>query len=96
MLQYQPIVPDIQKNILFAPYMVETAYKYYMTAIKSTYDDIATKSVICALAIEILLKSYNPIITKNKGRIDENYQFDSSLVSAKSRHDLVELAKAIP
>ncbi len=94
-LRYEPEIPYIP-NLFFAPYMIETAYKYYMTVTKSTYDDIATKSIICALAVEITLKSYNAIITKNEGRIDENYQFDNSLLSTQRRHNLVDLANTIP
>lgn len=55
--------------------MVESAYKYYMTAIKSSYDDFGTKSVICSLVIEIILTSYNSETTNNEGQIDETYSF---------------------
>lgn len=57
MYQYLPEIPNDITSIDFNAYMVESAYKYYMTAIKSSYDDFGTKSVICSLVIEITLTS---------------------------------------
>ncbi|ELM3617741.1 hypothetical protein RYR54_003432 [Aeromonas sobria] len=96
MYQYLPDIPDNIENVDFRAYMVESAYKYYMTAIKSSYNDISTKSVICALATEILLKSYNSEVANNNGRIDENYKFNKLSTSVNDPHDLVQLADAIP
>lgn len=96
MYQYLPEIPSDITRMDFRAYMVESAYKYYMTAIKSSYNDIATKAVICALAIEIILKSYNAQITKNEGKIDENYSFKKPTKSVNDPHDLLQLANAIP
>jgi hypothetical protein len=96
MYQYLPDIPDNIENVDFRAYMVESAYKYYMTAIKSSYNDIATKSVICALATEILLKSHNAKVTNNEGRVDENYAFNKPSTSVNDQHDLIQLADAIP
>jgi hypothetical protein len=96
MYQYRPEIPSDISIIDFRAYMIESAYKYYMTAIKSSYDDLATKSVICALAIEIILKSYNSETTNNEGRIDENYSFKKPKKLVTDAHDLLQLANIIP
>ncbi|MCY1700357.1 hypothetical protein OVA10_20175 [Lelliottia sp. SL45] len=59
----------------FRPWMVETAYDYFMTAKRSTHRRAAIQNIMSALSIEILLKSFSSSISANEGRLDERYTY---------------------
>jgi hypothetical protein len=56
------------------------------------------QEVMCALAIEILLKSFHAEVTGNHGKLNETYGFKKSeTLSGKARaHDLKVLYDALP
>lgn len=56
------------------------------------------QTVMCALAIEILLKSFNAVVTSNHDRLDETYKFDkkNSLANDSNAHDLMILYESLP
>lgn len=92
--------PDITKieKLEFRPYMIECAYDYYMICITSSHQRIGIQNVMCALAIEVLLKSFNADVTSNQGRLDETYAFNkkSALPQNANAHDLMILYRSLP
>jgi hypothetical protein len=91
--------PNISKisDIEFRPYMIENAYDYYMTCMTTTHQRMSVQSVICALSIEILLKSFHASITDNKNKLNETYSFNKNVLSKnENAHDLVCLCNALP
>jgi len=92
--------PDISgiKSIEFRPYMIECAYDYYMVCTTSTHQRMGIQAVMAALAIEVLLKSFNSKVTGNNGRLDETYEFNKKEVLPKrsNAHDLVVLYNSLP
>ncbi|MHA2937049.1 hypothetical protein ACXJY6_02015 [Vibrio sp. RC27] len=85
---------------LFAPWVVEESYKYYLASVKVS-DLGYVSDVNAALSIEILFKSYLcKEIRVNKG---VTYKFDSKLLNNEYKspdisafHDLFLLAKSLP
>lgn len=92
--------PDVSgvESIEFRPYMIECAYDYYMICTTSPHQRMGIQTVMCALAIEVLLKSFNSVVTSNHGRLDETYEFDkkNSLSKGSNAHDLVILYDSLP
>lgn len=80
-----------------APYMVETANNYYRAASHLWSIDSSIALVNAAISIEILLKSYNSVITDNEGKINEKYRFnDKCLTKSQNKHNLIDLFNALP
>jgi hypothetical protein len=95
-MKFSPIVPCL-KQLEFRPYMIETAYDYYMVPKVSLHQRGTIRSVMSALAIEILLKSFNVVSNGNVGKINETYEFNKkSLSKGEAAHDLIALMKALP
>ncbi len=91
-------VPNISKVeiIDFRPHMIECGFDYYMLAEKSSHQRIEIQCVMSALAIEVILKSFNAQVVGNLGQINETYKFDrSSLPKKADPHDLVTLTEAL-
>ena len=82
---------------IMAPYMVETAYKYYRAAQSLWSQDFQISIVNAALSIEILLKSFNAEVVANDGKINEKYRFNNNVIpKGSNKHDLVVLYNALP
>lgn len=77
-------------NVEHHPFMVETAYDYYMVASTASKGNFQAKLTIVALSLEILFKSFNSKPTANLGTIDERY------CPKQRNHDLDTLAKHLP
>ncbi|WP_147173455.1 hypothetical protein [Pseudomonas sp. SJZ079] len=92
--------PDISgiTSIEFRPYMVESAYDYYMICTTSPHQRMGIQTVMCALAIEILLKSFHAKVTGNHGQLNETYEFSKkeALPKQANAHDLIVLYHALP
>ncbi|MFC3912521.1 hypothetical protein ACFOSS_03435 [Pseudaeromonas sharmana] len=84
--------------IEFRPYMVESAYDYYMICTTSPHQRMGIQTVMCALSIEILLKSFHVTVSGNHGKLNETYKFDKADVLPKRAdgHDLIELYNVLP
>lgn len=97
MPQFCPDITKVEKPE-FRPYMVECAYDYYMICITSPHQRMGIQNVMCALAIEVLLKSFNADVTSNQGRLDETYRFNKkgSLAPNANAHDLMVLYNSLP
>lgn len=61
------------------------------------------QTVMCALSIEIIFKSFNASIVGNRGRLNEIYEFDryeldkkGILVKKSNAHDLIVLYESLP
>jgi hypothetical protein len=82
----------------FKPYMIECAYDYYTICVSSPHQRMGVQTVMCTLAIEILLKSFNAKVDSNHGRIDETYEFSKkeALPKKANAHDLKVLYKSLP
>ncbi len=92
-------IPDISQveEITFRPYMIECGFDYYMVAEKSEHQRMEIQCVMSALAIEVLLKSFNAEVSGNHGQLNETYKFSrSSLPKNTDPHDLVVLTEALP
>lgn len=94
-MEFTPDTSQVEK-IDFRPYMVECGFDYYMVAKKSPHQRMAIQCILSALAIEVILKSFNAEVAGNHGLLNETYKFDRSLLPKKSAsHDLVVLADAL-
>lgn len=78
----------------FRPYMLEVAWNYCQLVLESSLQRGMIEQTLAALAIEIVLKSYNSVVIDNAGELNETYQFQVSASSQKlfNKHDLVALA----
>lgn len=77
----------------FRPYMVEVAWNYCQLVLESTLQRGAIETTLAALAIEIVLKSYNAVVVANVGKLNETYQFQVPLgEKILKKHNLVALA----
>lgn len=78
----------------FRPYMLEVAWNYCQLVLESSLQRGMIKQTLAALAIEIVLKSYNSVVVDNAGKINETYQFQVPAGSEKiaNKHDLAALA----
>lgn len=101
-MNFQPNISKIEK-IDSRPYMVECAFDYYSMAVKSNHQRMGLQTVMCALSIEILLKSFLATVADNQGKLNETYKFDKkALVEAGALpkksdvHDLIVLYEALP
>lgn len=80
-----------------APYMVEAAHGYSKAADSLWSQNFMVSIVNAALAVEILLKSFNAKISDNAGMLNEKYKFDDSVLpKGANRHDLIVLFDALP
>lgn len=73
--------------IEFRPYMVETAYDYYMTAKESTHKRRVIQNVMSSLVLEILIRTFS---TKILGKNDGQYRYIKDQ-NKKDVHDLMML-----
>ncbi len=82
----------------FRPYMIENAYDYYMISTTSPHQRMGIQTVMCALSIEIILKSFHTTVTSNHGKLNETYQFNKkdALPKKSNAHDLIVLYEALP
>jgi len=101
-MSFEPNTANISK-IDFKPYMLECAFDYYSMAVNSNHPRMGLQNVMCALSLEVLLKSFNASISGNNGRLDETYKFDKSalikqeiLPDKANVHDLGVLYESIP
>ncbi|WP_139124189.1 hypothetical protein [Aliivibrio fischeri] len=64
----------------------------------ATHRRMGVQTVMSALAIEVLLKSFNAKVTGNHGRLDETYEFNKkeSLPKGSNAHDLTVLYNSLP
>ena len=82
--------------IEFRPFMLEVAWDYCRTALCSTHQRGLITQTLGALAVEIVLKSFNANVSGNFGELTETYQFNSSILPPKSDgHNLNVLADAL-
>jgi hypothetical protein len=91
-------VPDISSvdSIDFRPYMAEVAWNYCQLVLESKLQRGLIEETIAALAIEIVLKSYNAVAVENIGQINEAYQFRVPPgVRVPNKHNLVALANLL-
>lgn len=87
---------NIEKIEFRAP-MIECAFDYYMVATRSSHDKIAIKCVMSALALEMILKSFNSDVVGNHGQLNETYKFKRYVLPDKANaHDLMILVNALP
>ena len=92
MLKFLPPLNENMKTPEFRAYMVETAWDYYVIAHKGTYRRGYIETSLSCLSLEILLKSFNADIAKNKGQINEMYRPNDKVRKlGKKSHDLMEL-----
>lgn len=96
-LRFCPSIIDIE-NVNFRPYMVENAYDYYIISTTSPHHRMEIQTVMCALSIEIILKSFHTTVTSNHGKLNETYEFNKKIALPKNSnaHDLVVLYEALP
>lgn len=92
-------VPDVSQlgSIELRPYMIEVAWDYCHLLLTSGHQRGNIERALAALAIEVVLKSFNSRVSANGGSLDERYAFDPSALPAgvRSRHDLRVLADAV-
>ncbi|GMA82094.1 hypothetical protein [Shewanella glacialipiscicola] len=92
--------PDINEidNVIFRPYMIENAYDYYIISTTSTHQRMGIQTVLCALSIEIILKSFHVTVASNQGQPNETYKFNKkeALPPNANAHDLIVLYQALP
>mgnify|MGYP000547218248 CR=1 FL=1 len=100
---FQTTLFDITRNLKtdevntpkFRPFMIETAYYYFDLARKAQQGTIS--ETLHALCIEIILKSFNSVVTKNSGSIDERYKFEPPRKNSHGNsHDLHYLLDICP
>ncbi|EMB9232320.1 hypothetical protein U9606_005133 [Vibrio harveyi] len=86
------------ESIDFRPYMIESAYDYYMVSTTSPHQRMGIQTVMCALSIEIILKSFHATVTSNHGKLNETYEFNKRDVLPKKSNalDLIVLYEALP
>ncbi|MFA0088716.1 hypothetical protein [Vibrio sp. 10N.261.51.F12] len=96
-VKFSPSIVGIE-SVDFRPYMVENAYDYYLISTTSPHQRMGIQTVMCALSIEIILKSFHTIVTSNHGKLNETYEFNKkdALPKRSNAHDLVVLYEALP
>ena len=96
-LKFSPDINGIEQ-IDFRPYMLENAYDYYKICTSSTHQRMGIKAVMCALSIEIILKSFHASVKSNEGELNETYEFEKrkALPKGANAHDLMVLCEALP
>lgn len=85
-------------NVIFRPYMIENAYDYYIISTTSPHQRMGIQTVLCALSIEIILKSFHVTVVSNQGQPNETYKFNKkdALPPNANAHDLMVLYQALP
>lgn len=78
--------------------MIENAYDYYRISTSSPHQRMGIQAVMCALSIEIILKSFHVTVSSNHGKVNETYEFNKNKVLPKNAnaHDLMTLYQALP
>ncbi|MBC4859521.1 hypothetical protein ACNAT8_26795 [Klebsiella quasipneumoniae] len=85
--------PDIKLDLM-CPYMVETAFNYFMTAQTASHKKGVIQNVLSALSIEIIIKSYYAVISDKKGSIDERYKIEKEYQTRS--HNLRDMLEKLP
>ncbi|WP_368210430.1 hypothetical protein [Aeromonas sp. R4-2] len=85
-------------SVDFRPWMLENAYDYYTICTESPHQRMEIQRTMCALSIEIILKSFHATVTSNHGKLNETYEFNKkrSLPKNSNAHDLLVLYDALP
>lgn len=95
-LRFQPSIAELGR-VEFRPYMLEVAWDYCQTVLQSAHRRGMVEQTIGALAVEVLLKSFNSAVCSNAGTVAETYKFDSSRMPARTdKHNLASLADILP
>lgn len=82
---------------ILAPHMIETSYLYLKSSELMWPHSISISIVNSALALEILLKSFNCRVMNNDDQLNEKYQFNSKVLNkGENAHDLIHLFDALP
>ncbi len=88
---------DDSYDWVLAPHMIETSYLYLKASELMWSHSISISIANAALALEILLKSFNCKVVSNNGLTNEKYQFNAKALNKKENaHDLVYLFNALP
>jgi len=96
MYQFSPEITDSIKALEFRPHMLETAWDYYSVAHQGSTNKGYIKASLSCLSLEIILKSFNSKITKNKGKLNEKYQPNQQINKlGRDKHNLFELLSLI-
>ncbi len=91
-LEYLPNTNTVGA-VEFRPYMVEVAWNYCQLVLGSALQRGMIEQTLAALAIEIVLKSYNAVVVGNVGEVNETYQFQVPAgVKISNKHNLVALS----
>jgi len=94
-LEYNPNVSSVGP-VEFRPYMVEVAWNYCQLLLSSNFHRGMIEQTLAALAIEIVLKSYNSVAVDNIGELNETYQFQVPPgEKVSNKHNLVSLANLL-
>lgn len=95
-LEYAPDTAAVGA-VEFRPYMLEVAWNYCQLVLESRLQRGMIKQTLAALAIEIVLKSYNAVVSDNAGELYENYRFQPPAGSKKinNKHNLIALASLL-
>ncbi|NOH31738.1 hypothetical protein [Vibrio mediterranei] len=96
-VKFSPSIGGIE-NVDFRPYMLEHAYDYFAISTTSPHQRMGIQTVMCALSIEIILKSFHSVVVSNHGKLNETYEFNKrdALPKRSNAHDLVVLYEALP
>ncbi|MBE4579715.1 hypothetical protein BOO30_19400 [Vibrio navarrensis] len=96
-LKFCPNIDRVE-DIDFRPSMIESAYDYFMICTTSPHQRMGIQTVLCALTIEIILKSFHATVSANEGKINEKYAFNKRGASLKKfdAHDLINLYESLP
>lgn len=91
-LEYSPNTSAVG-HVDCRPFMIEVAWNYCQLVLSSSLRRGLIEQTLAALAIEIVLKSYNSVVVGNAGQLTETYQFQvPSGVKVPNKHNLVALA----
>lgn len=83
-------------SIDFRPYMIEVAWNYCQLVLTSKVRRGMIEQTLAALAIEIVLKSYNSVVCDHIGEINETYKFEVPAgIKMSNKHDLVALSSLL-
>lgn len=77
---------DDSYDWVLAPHMIETSYLYLKASELMWSHSISISIANAALALEILLKSFNCKVVSNDGLINEKYQFNAKVLNKKKMH----------
>lgn len=96
-LKFSPSIDGVDQ-VDFRPYMIENAYDYYKISTVSSHQRMGIQAVMCALSIEIILKSFHASVTSNHGKLNETYEFRKieALPKRANAHDLIVLYESLP